>query len=96
MIFVEKKSLIRIKTHKLDDLFNAVSSDFQETILNNIESIVSKEQFLKTLADLSDSFEIWRFAYEYEEITISTQLHEIADLLSIECKKIDEALHSQG
>ena len=95
-IFIEKKNLDGIKTHKLDDLFKAISPDFQKTILDNISLVISKEQFLNTLTDFSDSFEIWRFVYEYEKITISTPLHEIADLLSKECKKIDKALHLQN
>lgn len=95
LIFVENKSLDGIKTHKLDDLFKAISPDFQKTILDNIALIMPKEQFLYTLSDLSDSFEIWRFVYEYEKITISTRLHEISDLLSVECKRIDKALQLQ-
>ena len=94
MIYAENENLDELKEggHKLDDLFCKVPSDLSRRVLDNIAPTIPEVAFIKILSDYREAFEIWRYAYEYNKITISTQLHQIADLLSIECKKINDAL----
>lgn len=53
-----------IKTHKLTDLFNCLKGETKEKIIKNISM-----DCLDKLKYHNDSFERWRYAYEYGELS---------------------------
>jgi len=89
IIFNQTKDLSKLKCHNLKALFDKIILEIQMQILNNVSCSISKDDFLKTLEEFQDAFEIWRYVYEYNKTTVSTRLHEISDLLNGECRRIE-------
>ena len=92
LIFAKNNDLNELKKlgHKIDVLFDKVPADWKNSILDNITSTMPESDFIETLKDFSEAFEIWRYVYEYNRVTTTTRLHQIADLLSEECRKIND------
>jgi len=94
LIFAKNNDLTELSQagHKLDSLFEKVPPDWKNKILENIAPTIPNDLFIKTLYEFRDAFEIWRYEYEYNKVTTTTRLHEMADLLSVECKMINDSI----
>ena len=97
LIFAKNRDLNELKAyrHRIFDLYENIPADWQREILDSISHTISEKDLVQALEYFNDAFEIWRYVYEYNKITTSTQLHLIADLLSVECKRINSDVLEQ-
>src|SRR5574344_2089551 len=54
------------KCHDLSSLFTQLPIEYQEKISSSLN--VPKEKLITRLSEISNSFEIWRYCYEYESL----------------------------